>query len=164
MTSWIEHSRKPYWPQHQAVGLNDIEVLELIASFRLCGYWRFDLDTGHLFGTPDFTEIFGMAPSSCPLNVVELSSTIHPDDLSVMMETFERASAARLTYHNLYRVKAANGLYKFVRSVGRFRTSAASQGEVIGMTYELFDQESTTIGFIAGESPSPPPAEGSPSA
>jgi hypothetical protein len=132
------------------VGLGDNEVLELVSSFRLCGFWRFEIDSGHFFGSPDLTQLFGMPATNGPINLVKLSSLIHPDDLSSMMETFERASAARLTYHNLYRVKTDAENYRYVRSVGKFRAADSGKGDVIGMTYELFPQE-TTIGFISGE-------------
>jgi hypothetical protein len=150
LASWIEYSRKPYEAQHRMVGLGDNEVLELVSSFRLCGFWRFDIDSGHFFGSPDYFQIFGMEHTTGPINLVKLSSLIHPDDLSSIMETFERASAARLTYHNLYRVKTDAENYRYVRSVGKFRPADTGQGDVVGMTYELFPQE-TTIGFISGE-------------
>ncbi|AYD01777.1 PAS domain-containing protein [Neorhizobium sp. NCHU2750] len=151
MASWIEHSHKPYQAQHLLVGLSDREVLELVASFRLCGFWRFNVDTGHVFGTPEFCQIFGIDHSEGPLDLVRLSATIHPDDHAAMMETFERASAARLAYHNLYRVKTGTAKFKFVRSVGKFRANEDGEGDVIGMTYELFPQKSSIIGFIPDE-------------
>lgn len=151
MASWIEHSHKPYEAQHLLVGLSDTEVLELVASFRLCGYWRFNIDSGHIFGTPEFCQIFGLEHSEGPLDLVRLSASIHPDDLAVIMETFERASAAKLTYHNLYRVRTGPATFKYVRSVGKFRASDDGQTDVIGMTYELFPQKSSTIGFIPCE-------------
>ncbi|MGA1831942.1 diguanylate cyclase [Rhizobium wenxiniae] len=151
MASWIEHSRKPYEAHHQLVGLSDREVLELVGSFRLCGFWRFNVDSGHLFGTLEYCQIFGISHCDGPLDLVRLSAAIHPDDLTVIMETFERASASQLTFHNLYRVKTGPTSFKFVRSVGKFRADDAGQGDVIGMTYELFPQASTTIGFIPDE-------------
>ncbi len=125
-----------------------MEVLELVGSFRLCGFWRFNIDSGHIFGTAEYAQIFGIDHCDGPLDLVRLSAAIHPDDLTAMMETFERASAARLTFHNLYRVRTSASSFKFVRSVGKFRAADTGQGDVIGMTYELFPQASTTIGFI----------------
>ncbi len=151
MASWIEHSRKPYEAQHQLVGLSATEVLELVGSFRLCGFWRFNVDSGHLFGTEEYAQIFGIEHSDGPLDLVRLSATIHPDDLTAIMETFERASASRLTFHNLYRIRTGPSSFKFVRSVGKFRADDTGKGDVIGMTYELFPQASTTIGFIPDE-------------
>lgn len=155
MASWIEHSRKPYAAQHRMVGLEDSEVLELVASFRLCGFWRFNVESGHLFGTPEFNAIFGLAHVDGPINLVDLCTTIHPDDLASMMETFERASVAKLTYHNLYRVRVDAESYKFVRSVGRFRAGENTGADVVGMTYELFPQKQT-VGFIADDDLLPP--------
>ncbi len=151
MASWIEHSRKPYEAQNRLIGLSDTEVLELVGSFLLCGFWRFNIDSGHVFGTPEYCQIFDIEHSDGPLDLVRLSAAIHPDDLTVIMETFERASASRLTFHNLYRVRSGSSSFKFVRSVGKFRADDRGQGDVIGMTYEIFPQASTTIGFIPEE-------------
>lgn len=151
MASWIEHSRKPFEAHHRLVGLSDTEVLELVGSFRLCGFWRFNIDSGHIFGTVEYCQIFGIEHNEGPLDLVRLSAAIHPDDLTVMMETFERASASRMTFHNLYRVMSGPESFKFVRSVGKFRAGETGQGDVIGMTYEIFPQASTTIGFIPDE-------------
>jgi PAS domain-containing protein len=148
LASWIEHSRKRYDAHHRLVGLSDTEVLELVGSFSLCGFWRFNVDTGHLFGTVEYCQIFGIDHHDGPLDLVRLSAAIHPDDLTVIMETFERASASRLTFNNLYRVRNGSGGFKFVCSVGKFRAGEAGHGDVVGMTYELFPQASTTIGFI----------------
>jgi hypothetical protein len=147
LASWIEYARKPYEAQHTLVGLSDAEVLELTTSFRFCGFWRFEIESGHFFGTPDLCRIFGLPRCDGPIDLLHLSSRIHPDDLSMMMETFERASAARLTYHNLYRIKTDAESYRYVRSVGKFRADEGEKGVVIGMTYELFPQTST-VGFI----------------
>lgn len=151
LASWIEHSRKPYEAQHPLVGLSDREVLELVGSFSLCGFWRFNVDSGHLFGTAEYCKIFGIEHNDGPLDLVRLSASIHPDDLTVIMETFERASASRLTFHNLYRVRTDTANFKCVRSIGKFRADDNGQGDVIGMTYELFPQASSTIGFIPDE-------------
>lgn len=132
------------------MGLSDREVLELVGSFGLCGFWRFNVDSGHIFGTPEYCQIFGIEHSDGPLDLVRLSAAIHPDDLAAIMETFERASAARLTYHNFYRVRTGPAEFKFVRSVGKFR-AGDGEGDVIGMTYEVFPQISSTIGFIPGQ-------------
>lgn len=148
LASWIEHSRKPYQAQHQLIGLSDTEVLELVGSFGLCGFWRFNVDSGHLFGTAEYCQIFGIEQSNGPLDLVRLSAAIHPDDLTAIMETFERASASRLTFHNIYRVRSGPSGFNYVRSVGKFRADDIGQGNVIGMTYELSPQASTTIGFI----------------
>ena len=72
------------------------------------------------------------------MNLVEITSRIHPEDMPCLMETYERASGQRLTYHNIYRIRANAEDYKYVRTVGKFRDKPGTSGEVVGMTYEFF--------------------------
>lgn len=121
------------------VGVTDAEVVRLASAFREFGFFRIDLDTGHFFATSDICRIFGIPPTDGPVNMVELTAQIHPDDVPLLMESFERVSSVRGMYHNIYRVRAENG-YKFVRSVGQFRAREGSSGEVVGITYEFFER------------------------
>lgn len=121
------------------VGITDAEIVALAGAFREYGFFRIDLDTGHFFGTSDICRIFGIEPTEGPISMVALVEHIHPDDVPLLMESFERVSSEQGIYHNIYRVKTANG-YKFVRSVGQFRAREGSSGEVVGITYEFFER------------------------
>ncbi|WP_234811329.1 PAS domain-containing protein [Xaviernesmea oryzae] len=124
------------------------EVVELATAFRLYGFWRFDIETGHLFATEDVSRIFGIEHREGPMNLVEIGSRIHPEDMPLLMETFERASAGRLTYHNIYRIKSDAEHYKYVRTVGKFRDRPGSSGEVVGITYEFFERRPGVTFFL----------------
>ncbi|MGK6312497.1 PAS domain-containing protein [Neorhizobium sp. DT-125] len=130
------------------IGLSDTEVVELATAFRLYGFWRFDIDSGHLFATEDVSRIFGLEHREGPMNLVEIGARIHPEDMPLLMETFERASAGRLTYHNIYRIKSDAEHYKYVRSVGKFRDKPGTGGEVVGITYEFFAQRPGVTFFL----------------
>lgn len=132
------------------VGITNDEILDLISAFRLYGFFRIDLDTGHLFATPDVYEIFGMAYHDGPLNMVEFGQHIHPDDLPLVMEALERASTHKETFHVIYRVRRRDGAYYFVRTVGKFRDKEAAAGEIVGVTYEFFERV-RTVGFCGAE-------------
>jgi hypothetical protein len=119
--------------------LSGREVVELATGFRLYGFWRMELDSGHVFATENFFRIYGMEWHDGPVDIVEVSSMVHPDDLIGLMQTFENAGIETPTYHNIFRVRLNAGAYKFVRSVGKYRAKAGTSGEVVGISYELSD-------------------------
>jgi len=145
---WLELARTDPNRQYEIIGLSAEEVVELAAAFRLYGFWRFDIETGHLFATEDVSRIFGIEHREGPMNLVEIGARIHPEDMPLLMETFERASAGRLTYHNIYRIKSDAEHYKYVRTVGKFRDRPGSSGEVVGITYEFFERRPGVTFFL----------------
>jgi hypothetical protein len=149
---WVQHTEKRVNTQSQQVGLSSDEVVELAAAFRLYGFWRIELDSGHFFATEDLCRIFGMEPQDGPINLMAITARIHPEDMPRLMETFERASAERLTYHNIYRIRTDAEDYKYVRSVGKFRDKPGTAGEVVGVTYEFFAQR-PGVTFFLDETP-----------
>jgi hypothetical protein len=73
------------------------------------------------------------------MNLIEVTSKIHPEDLAILMETFERSSSQRIGYQNIYRVRNEAD-YRLVRSVAKYRDRPGSDaGEIVGITYECFD-------------------------
>jgi len=145
---WVQHTEKRVNTQYQQVGLSSEEVVELAAAFRLYGFWRIELDSGHFFATEDLCRIFGIEPQDGPINLMAITARIHPEDMPRLMETFERASAERLTYHNIYRIRTDVEDYKYVRSVGKFRDKPGTSGEVVGVTYEFFAQRPGVTFFL----------------
>lgn len=148
MPFWVQHTEKRVNTQYQQVGLSSEEVVELAAAFRLYGFWRIELDSGHFFATEDLCRIFGIEPQDGPINLMAITARIHPEDMPRLMETFERASAERLTYHNIYRIRTDVEDYKYVRSVGKFRDKPGTSGEVVGVTYEFFAQRPGVTFFL----------------
>lgn len=153
MPAWIEYSRATYDAQHDAIGLSASEVVELVSAFRLCGYWRLEIDTGHFYGTKNISRIFGLEHTEGPMNLVAICSLIHPDDMPSILETYERVSTERLAYHNIYRVKTDAENYKFVRTIGKVRPREGTSGEVVGVTYEFFPPTTGVAYFENDELP-----------
>ncbi len=123
----------------QRLGVSDRDIVDLVSAYRRFGIWRFDLATGHFFASAATFDIFGLEYTTGPMNMVAVTARIHPDDLTVLMETYERASKDCVGYHNLYRVLDGD-TYKFVRSVASFRRHKERPvGEIVGVTYELND-------------------------
>lgn len=150
MPFWVEQEHR-HNDQHHTIGIDDAEVMQLVTAFQLFGSWRLDLDSGHLFASSDFSDLFSLEHTDGPMNLAAVSAQIHPDDLGFMMATFERASVDKRTYHSIFRVGAEGETYRFLRSVGMFRDKLGTSGEVIGITYEFFPRRSGTAFISADE-------------
>lgn len=133
------------------IGITDAEALTMFAAYRLFGFWRMNLDTGHFFASEDVHLIFGLPYSEGPVNLTELMSRIHEEDRLLVAETFEQSSLHRVGFHYVYRVDNGLGCYKMVRSVGQFRDDA-SGGGIVGITYE-FVEKLRIVGFEDGGAP-----------
>jgi hypothetical protein len=143
----IEH--RPQSRGH--IGVTDAEALTMFAAYRLFGFWRMNLETGHFFASEDVHQIFRLPYSEGPVNLTELMSRIHEEDRLLIAETFEQASLHRVGFHYVYRVDNGLGGYKMVRSVGKFRDDA-SGGGIVGITYE-FVEKLRIVGFEDGGAP-----------
>ena len=110
----------------------------MLAAYRLSGFWRIDIETGHFFASEDVHAIFDLPYSDGPLNLTELMSRTHEDDRSLIAQTLEEASLG-VSFHFVYRVDNRLGGYKLVRSVGRFR-DGQSGGDIVGFTCEFVDR------------------------
>ncbi|OWV76672.1 diguanylate cyclase [Rhizobium sp. R339] len=127
------------------IGITDAEIVQMLAAYRLFGFWRIDIETGHFFASEDVHTIFDLPYSDGPVNLAELMSRIHAEDRSLIAETFEQASLHGTGFHFVYRVDNRLGGYKLVRSVGRFRDDT-SGGGIVGVTYE-FVEKLRVVGF-----------------
>ncbi|MBB3136828.1 hypothetical protein FHS26_004585 [Rhizobium pisi] len=121
------------------IGITDAEIVQMLAAYRLFGFWRIDIETGHFFASEDVHAIFDLPYSNGPVNLAELMSRIHEEDRSLIAETFEQASLHRVGFHFVYRVDNRLGGCKLVRSVGRFRDDE-SGGGIVGVTYEFVEK------------------------
>ncbi|NEJ24273.1 PAS domain-containing protein [Rhizobium leguminosarum] len=127
------------------IGITDAEVVQMLAAYRLFGFWRIDIETGHFFASEDVHAIFDLPYSDGPINLTELMSRIHEEDRSLIAQTFEEASLHGVGFHFVYRVDNRLGGHKLVRSVGRFRDDE-SGGGIVGITYE-FVEKLRVVGF-----------------
>ena len=119
------------------IGITDAQIVELFAAYRLFGFWRIDINTGHFFASEGVHAIFDLPYSDGPVNLTELMSRIHEEDRSLIAETFEQASLHGVGFHFVYRVANRLGGYKMVRTVGQFRDDRSG---IVGVTYEFVEK------------------------
>lgn len=123
------------------------ELFELLCAHQKYGFWRTELDAGHVFWSPDIFEIYGMEYTNGPINLVEANSAVHPDDLPYMLELFERASEEKTGFHYILRLKDGESNYKYVRSVGRYRVTEEGREELYGVFF-LFHERVPLVGVV----------------
>ncbi|TDK39059.1 hypothetical protein E2F50_02685 [Rhizobium deserti] len=141
MNSGSDGAEKGAAQQFGDFGLSQADVIELATGFRLYGFWRMELDAGHVFATENFFHLCGLEPHAGPVDIVEVSARIHPDDLTNLMRIFEHAGRDKTAYESIFRVRIGAEGFKFVRAVGKFRPKPGTSGEVVGISYELFRQD-----------------------
>ena len=123
------------------------ELFELVCAHQKYGFWRTELDAGHVFWSSDIFEIYGMKCTNGPINLVEANSAVHPDDLPYMLELFERAAEEKTGFHYVLRLKDGNSGYKYVRAVGRYRLTGEGREELYGFFAE-FHERVPLVGVI----------------
>lgn len=122
----------------EAIGLKDSDVAELAQAFHVCGFWRASLEDGLVHCTEHVFKIFELEPQPGPLNLNAVHPVIHPEDVGMVFDAFQRSSESGQTFHCIYRVQTKSGTVKWVRCVGKHSTSSESGPVLHGMLYELF--------------------------
>jgi PAS domain-containing protein len=119
------------------VGAVDEDVVELINASTPLGMWRTKYATGHVYFSPETCRIYGIEPTSGPVNLIEVNNRIHPEDLPYCLSLFENSAEEKTGFHYTLRIIDGKGGYKFVRSVGQHRYNADGSCEMIGIFHEV---------------------------
>lgn len=145
-----------------AIGMNENDVTTLLEAFLTCGFWRVALDDGLFYFTEHMFKLFEMTPHEGPINFASMLRVIHPDDHTMVLDTFQVSMETRQTYHCIYRVITKNKSVKWVRSVGYHNINASGIPEVRGMTHELFQHVPSAAFLIKPDHASSPAPSQSP--
>jgi PAS domain-containing protein len=121
-------------------GLSDGEVSELFASNRLTGYYRQDLAAGHLYFSEQACVLYGIEPTTGPVNLVEVLGKIHKDDIELMLLTLEERVKLGKGAHYIFRVADGAGGWRHLRIISAYRDNGTPAGEVAGVVYALLDR------------------------
>lgn len=122
------------------IAVSHAEIAGLMTCFQPVGFWRSDLDSGHVYWSADIFEIFGMDFTDGPVNVADAYSRLHPQDASYTLELVERAAREKTSFHLVLRLKNGANAWKFIRCVGRYRVTNEGREEIYGMIEQFLDQ------------------------
>ncbi|MUO80134.1 PAS domain-containing protein [Agrobacterium vitis] len=142
--AWRSNKPRPCPLQDfHSIGLQDCDVVNLTQAMNICGFWRLDIDQGHLYGTPHVSKLYELDHSEGPLNVKDLCDRMHPQDVDQVMDSYYRAATSRGVFHSIHRIITTSGTLKYIRTVGLYHPVEGGSGEYRGMLHELFQLEPT---------------------
>jgi PAS domain-containing protein len=119
-----------------AIGIASSEIVHLASAFRRFGVLKIDLSNGKMYFSPDACRMHGLPITSGPIEVADLFSQLHPDDAERILDAFDTATKSRCGWYFNYRIRQADGGWRWARLVERYR-STPSGGEFIGIVYEF---------------------------
>ncbi len=96
------------------------------------GTFDWDLSTGGIIWDERHAELFGLPLAEFNGSYAAFAGRIHPDDLPGVDAAVERARAERAIYHAEFRVRAADGQWRWIAGSGRF-TYHPETGEPVRM-------------------------------
>ncbi|MET0328412.1 MAG: PAS domain-containing protein [Luteimonas sp.] len=122
--------------------MRDAERVELaLAAGAMLGTWFWDVLQDRVTFDPALADAFGLDPAQAasPLPLAELLASVHPEDLPGLRTAIEDALADGSRYAHRYRVRNADGAYRWIEAIGRVDLDAA--GRSTGLHGVLVDIE-----------------------
>ncbi|MCO5730473.1 PAS domain-containing protein [Rhizobium sp. SSA_523] len=122
--------------------LSDSDFVRAFRSFNRTGFWRANLESGHVFFCEQACSIFGLKPTDKPINLIAAFSRIHPDDLMRVVEVHEASSVHPMAYQKIFRIRIDGEGYRWFGFICATHKGRAESGEITGMIYLLPEQRS----------------------
>lgn len=94
------------------------ERLNLATSAAEAGLSILDMETGHIWVTPMFRELFQLLPDEA-LSFERLLEVIHPDDRAGVRESIRQSLEARTLFRVEYRIRKPDGTIAWIVTRGR---------------------------------------------
>jgi PAS domain S-box-containing protein len=91
------------------------------------GLWDWEIDTGALYVSPRWREILGLEGQSVRSEVNEFFARVHPDDRDQVNAALDRHLQHGIPYDVEFRIRHADGSYRWVRDRGEVERPAAGQ-------------------------------------
>ena len=97
---------------HSEAGLKEAEQLAGLGS------WNYDLDSGRLQWSDEVYRIFEVDPAQVQPSFERFLEWVHPDDRTLVQQTFESSVQERRPYNVVHRLLLPSGRVKYVRERG----------------------------------------------
>ncbi len=108
------------------------------------GVWDWNVQTGEVFYSPGWTQMFQFEPGEFAPNVSSWRDRIHPDDLAASLEALDRhLSGQTPEYVNEHRIRCKDGSYKWIADRGKVvvRTPDGKPLRVVGTHTDITEQK-----------------------
>jgi PAS domain S-box-containing protein len=120
------------------------ERLNLALELGRMGTWDMDLDTQAMVWSPSEYELLGYEPEECTPSWEAWKSRIHPDDLRVLLSSWEKAQKNHEDLRMEYRVVLPNGTVRWIEDKARFfYDSAGNPQRIIGASRNVTIRKQT---------------------
>lgn len=112
--------------RHEQVLQESEARMRLAAESAGAGLWTLEYETGAVWASAEARTIFGYEPEQV-VDLELLKSSIHPEDIGLVLGAIERSRASDQVLEVDYRVRQANDGVRWVNSRGRRQTAGATE-------------------------------------
>ena len=119
-------------------GAERLSIAEKAAGF---GIWEMDLSGDEVILSAGAAALSGLPPMAMRAKDAELDRRIHPDDQPHARAVVDQAIAGDGTFQTEFRVRMADGSYRWRRSQGHVKRVAGQPDRIIGAIVEINDEK-----------------------
>lgn len=110
---------------------------EILSEF---GTWEWDLNTNKITYSDNLYRILGSEPQHLDLNQHNILKFVHPEDVQIVNDLFERIVKEEDLPHTTYRIIKPNGEIRIFRSVGKLFVDNLGNKTVLGVTGDITEE------------------------
>ena len=116
----------------EKLGLDEVNLLNVLSQSEPFGVWRLELDTGLVYWSADVYEIHELEAKEGPVDVMNAVAAYHPDDRDLVINCIEEAVARKTGYSFVLRLQRKDGSIRLVKSNGQYRIGSSGREEIYG--------------------------------
>ncbi|SHG37172.1 PAS domain S-box-containing protein [Flavobacterium fluvii] len=110
---------------------------EILSEF---GTWEWNLNTNIITYSDNLYRILGAEPQSFEAGQDNFMQFVHPEDVSIANNIFEKIIADEDLPHTYYRIVRPDGTTRILRSVGKLFIDKLGNKTVLGVTGDVTDE------------------------
>jgi len=103
------------------------------------GTWEYEPGRPAILASPRLLELMGLSPSE-PLTLDLAFELAHPDDRPALQAALDRAAAGEPLYRVEHRIRARDGVERWVRSTGRAASREGKLVRLVGCTADISEE------------------------
>jgi PAS domain S-box-containing protein len=110
---------------------------EILSEF---GTWEWNLNNNKIIYSDNLYRILGLEPQHLELNQHNILKFVHPEDVQIVNDLFERIVKEEDLPHTTYRIVKPDGEIRIFRSVGKLFEDNLGNKTVLGVTGDITDE------------------------
>jgi PAS domain S-box-containing protein len=115
--------------------------------------WDLDLATGNTQPSNNIEAVLGIAPGSFDGTFETAMQSVHEDDRSSVMRSFEQAISGKRNYRAEYRRRRADGSYGWIESMGKLVYDEQHRPvRMIGVSMDVTDRKQNEAALLTTQS------------